>query len=153
MPDNALLDLSDDLIREISDIVFEYSNQPVEPCDVIFVFGGSHPGLWQTAAKAYHNGLGKIVISTGGVKPGAQPHSSWVYGSTPEAQAIKQELLKLSVPENKIICEDRSTNSLENVLFAKEVFDFSGIHSVLVVCKNYGVGRQCRTLKSISIRA
>ncbi|MCU0522256.1 MAG: YdcF family protein [Anaerolineae bacterium] len=128
-------------------IVFDYPSPPLRLCDVIFVFGGSHPGLWQTAAKAYHAGLGKAIIATGGHKPGVKYHATWTDGETPEAHVIRRELIRLGVPEDRIICEDRSTNSLENVLFAMEVYDFSSVSSILVVCKNYGVGRQCRTLR------
>ncbi len=136
-----------DLVREMTAIVFDYPSPPLQPCDVIFVFGGSHPGLWQTAARAYNAGLGTTLIATGGHKPGARYHATWTDGETPEAHVIKRELIRLGVPEDRIICEDRSTNSLENVLFAMRVFDFTGAHSILVVCKNYGVGRQCRTLR------
>ena len=147
MTDNPPLDLTPDLIQEMTAIVFDYPSPPVEPCDVIFVFGGSHPGLWQTAAKAYHAGLGRTVIATGGHKPGVKYHATWADGTTPEARVIKRELIRLGIPEDRIVCEDGSTNSLENVLFAKEVYDFSAVNSILIVCKNYGVGRQCRTLR------
>lgn len=147
MIDNISLELTPKLIQEITAIVFDYPSQPIQPCDVIFVFGGSHPGLWQTAAIAYHKGLGKDVIVTGGHKPGVQYHFTWGDGNTPEAHVIKRELVKLSVPECAIYYEDKSTNSLDNVLFAKEIYDFSKVNRILVVCKNYGVGRQCRTLK------
>jgi hypothetical protein len=33
------------------------------------------------------------------------------------------------------------------VLIAKDVLDFSVVASILAVCKNYGLGRQCRTLR------
>jgi uncharacterized SAM-binding protein YcdF (DUF218 family) len=141
------LSLSPGLIREITNIVFGIPNQPIQPCDLIFVFGGSHPGLWQVAAQAYQNGLGKIILITGGHKPGVQHHRTWEDGDMPEAHVIRRELIKLSVPEDIIHCEDRSTNTLENVLFAQEVFDFSWVNSILAVCKNYGNGRQCRTLR------
>ena len=147
MIDNILLDLSAELIHEITAIVFDYTAQPIQPCDIIFIFGGSHPGLWETAARAYHNGLGKAIIATGGSKPGVHHHYTWVDGSTPESHVIKRELIKQAVPENCIYCEDKSTNTLENVLCAKEVYDFSEVSSILAVCKNYGVGRQCRTLR------
>jgi len=141
-------DLTYDLIQEITNIVFGTLNELlIQPCDIIFVFGGSHPGLWRTAAEAYHKGLGKTIIVTGGHKPGVQAHFTWTDGETPESHVIKRELIKLSVPENAIFYEDRSTNTLDNVLFAMEAYDFSTINSILAVCKNYGVGRQCRTLK------
>ena len=142
-----MLDLTPDLIREMTTIVFDYPSPPLQARDAIFVFGGSHPGLWQTAAQAYHAGLGKTLIATGGHKPGVTRHPTWVDGTTPEAHVIRRELVRLGVPGDCIICEDRSTNSLENVLFAKEVYDFSRVRRLLVVCKSYGVGRQCRTLR------
>jgi uncharacterized SAM-binding protein YcdF (DUF218 family) len=146
MPDATSLDLTNDLVNETTAIVFDYPSQPLQPCDIIFVFGGSHPGLWRTAAEAFHKGLGKAIIATGGHKPGANPHPSWRDGSTPEAHVIRRELIKLLVPEERIFCEDRSTNSLENVLFAKQIYDFSRVQSILVVTKCFAIGRQCRTL-------
>jgi uncharacterized SAM-binding protein YcdF (DUF218 family) len=140
-------ELTNQLIDEITEIVFGVPSPPVQSCDIIFVFGGSHPGIWQTTAQAYQKGLGKIIIITGGHKPGVRPHRTWSDGDTPEAQVIRRELIKLSIPETVIVCEDKSTNTLENVLYAKSVYDFSKVTSILAVCKNYGVGRQCRTLK------
>lgn len=143
---NLLANLSSALIHEITAMVFDFPSPPMRPCDVIFIFGGSHPGLWQTTAAAFHKGLGRDVVVTGGHKPGVHPHPAWVDGDTPESHVIRRELVRLSVPEERIFFEDRSTNTLENVLFAREVYDFSAVRSILAVCKNYGVGRQCRTL-------
>jgi hypothetical protein len=139
--------LTPEIIAELTTIVFGPAGVPVAPCDVIFVFGGSHPGLWETAAEAYWQGLGNPVIVTGGHKPGVQYPDEWKHGDTPEAHVLRRELMRLGVPEGHILSEDRSTNTLENVLFAKEVFDFSTVNRVLAVCKCYGVGRQCRTLE------
>jgi hypothetical protein len=137
-----------ELIPEITAIVFGVPVElPVSPCDLIFVFGGSHPGLWDTAAQAYQRGLGKIILVTGGHKPGVHPHRTWQDGDTPEAHVIRRELIRLQVPESSIVYEDRSVNTLENVLFAQEIYDFSTVTSILAVCKNYGAGRQCRTLR------
>jgi len=139
-------DLTPDLIAEITAIVFGLQAVEPQPCDLIFIFVGSHPGLWETGAYAYHKCFGEVVLATGGYNPGARRHPDWTAGDTPEAHVIRDELVRLGVPEGTIIIEDRSTNSLENVLFAKEVFDFSRVKRVLVVCKSYAVGRQCRTL-------
>jgi hypothetical protein len=138
--------LSDALTDEITTIVF---GMPVAPerCDLIFVFGGSHPGLWTTGAEAYHAQLGPHVLVTGGYKESAVRHHTWQHGARPEALVIRAELVACGVPEAHITVEDRSTNSLENVLFAQEVFDFGAVNSILVVCRSHGVGRQVRTLR------
>jgi uncharacterized SAM-binding protein YcdF (DUF218 family) len=145
---NRFIALTPELIDELTDIVFGVEMKlPAQPCDLIFVFGGSHPGLWEKAAEAYQCGLGREILVTGGHKPGVQPHITWQDGDTPEAHVLRRELIRLGVPTNVIFYEDRSTNTLENVLFAQAVYDFSKIKHILAVCKCYGVGRQCRTLQ------
>jgi uncharacterized SAM-binding protein YcdF (DUF218 family) len=143
----ASLENLPELMGEITNIVFGELPPDPQPCDVIFIFGGSHPELWETAAKAYFNGLGREIIATGGFKPGARRHPAWRDGDTSEAQVMRRELVRLGVPAEIIFLEDRSTNSLENVLFAKEVYDFSKVKSILVVTKSYAIGRQVRTLR------
>lgn len=138
--------LSAALIDEITEIVFG-SPGPARPCDLIFIFGGSHPGLWVAGAEAYHAGLGPKILATGGYKATAVRHHTWQHGARPEAWVIRDELIARGVPEQQIIVEDRSTNSLENVLFAQELVDFTTLTSILVVCRAHGVGRQCRTLR------
>jgi hypothetical protein len=139
--------LPPEVIDEITSIVFGELTPAVHACDLIFIFGGSHPGLWETAARAYFDGLGLKIVVTGGHKPGVKPHPNWTDGDTPEAHVIRRELMRLGVPPGVIFIEDRSTNSLENVLFAKEVYDFSTVKRILVVAKTYGMGRQLRTLR------
>lgn len=135
------------LVEEITQIIFGEPVKP-EPCDIIFIFGGSYPGLWERGAEAYFKGLGSPIIATGGHKPTALRHHAWRDGVTPEAEVIRRELIRLGVPEGKILFENRSTNTYENVTFAREVYDFSGVSSILAVCKSLAVGRQTRTLKA-----
>jgi uncharacterized SAM-binding protein YcdF (DUF218 family) len=116
-------------------------------CDVLFVFGGTHPGSWKTASRWYQaNQAGKIIL-TGGIKPGAMRHSSWTYGERPESHVMRELLLVSGVPDRSIIIEDQSVDSLQNILFAQERFDFSTIQTLGFVCKSYAAGRQLRTLK------
>lgn len=145
--------LSPALIAEITEVLFgpslepEFYQKEEARCDVIFVFGGSHPGLWEKAAEAYWRGLGREIIVTGGHKINALGHPTRADGDAPEAQVIRRELIRLGVPAERTFCEDRSTNTLENVLFAQQVYDFSRLFSILAVCKSYAVGRQVRTLR------
>ncbi len=140
--------LSLTLASEITRIVFGIPLKSPEPCDVIFIFGGSHPGLWERAAEVYFAGLGKVIIATGGFRLDAKRHFTWKENiGMPEGRVITRELIRLGVPENRIVSENRSTNSLENVLFAKEIYDFSNVSRALLVCKSYGVGRQSRTFQ------
>jgi len=106
--------LSPSLIEEITKIIF---GEPVEPkpCDLIFIFGGSHPGLWKNGAEAYFKGYGQNVVVTGGYKQDAIRHHTWMHGQTPESEVIGRELIQLGVPEEIIYTKTWSTNTCENV--------------------------------------
>jgi uncharacterized SAM-binding protein YcdF (DUF218 family) len=139
--------LSRSVIDEITKIIFDQS-VAIKPCDIIFIFGGSHPGLWENGAKAFFNGLGQDIIVTGGYKPNALRHFTWQDEKKAESEVIRRELIKSSVPEEKIFIETQSTNTYENVRYALRIYDFKSVSSVLVICKSYAVGRQIRTLKA-----
>lgn len=141
--------LTDQHIRELTKIVFlEEETQFIErEYDLIFVFGGTHPGCWQTAYKAYDRKLADKLLLTGGWKPNGIRHPEWTYGETSESRVMEQKLLALGVPKTSMIIEDQSEDTLENVIFAKKIFDFTTIQSLVFICKSYATGRQYRTLK------
>jgi uncharacterized SAM-binding protein YcdF (DUF218 family) len=141
--------LTQEQMEEITKLTFLHRDRfdYEKPFDLLFVFGGSYPMIWETAKKAYDQGLAPLILVTGGYKEGATKHESWTYGKTPESRVIRQKLMELGVPGECIFIEDRSANSLENVLFAKEIFDFTRIRRLLFVCKAYAAGRQWRTLR------
>lgn len=72
------------------------------------------------------------------------PHPDW-NGHT-EAEVIIQHLLAAGIPEEAIKFENSSSNTLENVLFSKEIFDFNTVETVMFICKSHATGRQWRTL-------
>ena len=133
-------------IREITIIVFGLPVD-VKPCDVIFVFGSIYPELYKITSQAYNSGFGKHVVVTGGYKNNRLKHPTWDNNKKSEADIIVKELTSRGVPQNSISYENRSKNSLENVLFAMEVYNFNKVRSILAICKTYAVGRQCRTLQ------
>jgi uncharacterized SAM-binding protein YcdF (DUF218 family) len=140
--------LGEEQVAALTRIVF--LDEPAEPeaCDLIFVFGGTHPALWRAAAEAYHRGLAPRLLLTGGVRPhGAREEAGESAEDMPEARSLAAKLIEAGVPETCLILEERSTNTLENALFAREVFDFDAVGSVLLVCKSYAAGRQYRTLR------
>lgn len=140
-------ELTPEIIDQITLVVFGEIVEP-EPSDLIFVFGGSYPGLWETAATAFNDGLAPHVLATGGYMKGARRHNSWNYGDVPEAEVIADNLIRLGVPRDCITCEVQSTNTYENVLSALCVYDFMSVSKILSVSKSYAVGRQTRTLRA-----
>ncbi|WP_409253890.1 YdcF family protein [Bacillus sp. SCS-153A] len=133
-------------IKDLTEIVFGEEKEVIQ-CEALFLFSGTHPGHWETAAEAYHRGLCRKIIVTGGKSLTGIPHPDWPDKSAKEAEVIISHLLKAGIPKETIVYEDRSTNSLENVLYAKEIFDFSSIHKLIYICKSHASGRQERTLR------
>jgi uncharacterized SAM-binding protein YcdF (DUF218 family) len=135
------------------DYITELAFGPIKktkPCDAIFVFAGTHPGHWEKAIEAYKMNLAPRIIVTGGRSLTGQSHPDWKGRAVPtetEASIIISYLIKAGIDKEVIIFEDQSSNSLENVLYAKEMIDFSKITSLLVVCKSHAAGRQIRTLQ------
>ncbi|MED4017029.1 YdcF family protein, partial [Sutcliffiella cohnii] len=130
---------------DITEIVFYKEVEP-KKCDVIFVFGGSHPGNWMTPLDAYQKGLGDLVIVTGGGSLSNMRHPEWNYGTMTEAEIIVKNLIGNGVPNEAINYETSSMHSIANVIEAKKIFDFTTINSLLFVCKSTATGRQYRTL-------
>lgn len=143
--DPIVPELSPYQIERLTEITFSEYKEPTK-CDAIFIFAGTHPGHWERAIEAYRLGLGEQFVVTGGVSPTGVKHPDWKNPNAPEANVIISELIKAGIPNEKIIFENRSRNTLENVLFAKEVFNFNSVSSVLFICKNHAAGRQLRTL-------
>lgn len=115
-----------------------------QPCDVLFVFSGTHPGHWEKAIEAYQKSYVRRIIVSGGRSLTGTPHPDW-NGHT-EAEVIIQHLMAAGIPEEAIKSENSSSNTLENVLFAKEIFDFNTVETVMFICKSHATGRQWRTL-------
>jgi hypothetical protein len=135
-------------LEQVTDLTF-YERTTLKKCDAIFVFSGTHPGHWEKAIEAYKLDLAPKIIVTGGRSLTGISHPKWEgrqSHSITEASVIISYLLEAGIPEESIIYEDQSTNSLENVLYAKEIIDFAAIASMLVICKSHAAGRQIRTL-------
>ncbi|AGK96844.1 YdcF family protein [Clostridium pasteurianum] len=139
-------DLTDIQIKEITDIVF-CKEQDLSISDVLFIYGSTNPATYQKSLEVYNKGLCKDIVISGGSSKSKSKHKDWHYGNKPEARVIFEKLLSYGVTREKIFFEEKSSNSKENVMFAKEIYDFSNVKSLIFISKNYAAGRQYRTLK------
>lgn len=62
-------------------------------------------------------------------------------GRTPEAVIVKRFLIDLGVPENKILTESKSRDTVENARFSKEILKRHGLHTPLLVTSAYHMRR------------
>ena len=73
--------------------------------------------------------------------------------SISEAEAMKRYLLEQGIPEDDIILEDRSTTTLENLRFSKEIIDSrEGRRYTALVTSNYHVYRALRYCRRVGLK-
>jgi uncharacterized SAM-binding protein YcdF (DUF218 family) len=110
--------------------------------DLLFVFGSRMLTAAHLAANFYAEQGAPYIVITGGDNR---------FTGHNEADAFYEVLIDADVPAEKIIIENRSTNTLENVTFAlpliEEKVALTSIHSVLAVCKWMHSRRALMTLK------
>jgi uncharacterized SAM-binding protein YcdF (DUF218 family) len=108
-------------------------NLPRAPADAALVFG---TGLdwkaharWMTAAQLYRRGLaGHIIVSGGVLVPGA---------SVTEAAWFRDKLIEQGVPADRILIEDRATNTAENARFALPIIKAHGFKTIILVMSDF----------------
>ncbi|MGJ7909737.1 YdcF family protein [Neobacillus sp. LXY-1] len=113
--------------------ISEYSHlKTPENADYLIVLGTSVKGQVpskalscriNTAAHFLQKNKHTIIIASGG-KGKAEKIS--------EAESIKRELIKRGIDESRIIKEDRSTNTKENIRFSKQLLPDKNMSGVIV---------------------
>jgi len=112
--------------------------------DIAFVFG---------TGKALRSSVGKAVLLYRAKTVPKIVFSGGVNRQTTvvEGDAMAEEAMKLGVARKDILVENRSANTLENVLFSIDVIDkemgLQNIKSITAVMKNYHARRALMTLK------
>jgi uncharacterized SAM-binding protein YcdF (DUF218 family) len=113
-----------------------------EKADLLFVFGTMLLEPAYIAADAVACDRAKYVVLTGGNNR---------FTGVNEAEAHLQILLERGVPRERIIVENESRNTRENVLFAlphlMKCLDLDGIGSIMVLTKWHHCRRAMMTLK------
>jgi len=130
--------LSSDEITKITQLVF-YA-PAAQSSDVLLIFGAPE-GDWEVAAEAYHAGLAKVIVASGGVHERTN--------GVPESELIKDELLAHGVPAEAILTVPTPTNTLDNVLHFKRLLEANRLKpkSILYLTIYHHSGRCFLTLK------
>lgn len=123
--------------------------------DIGFVFGtwNAFYDACKKAAEVCNKGLVPKLVVSGGVNKRSGLN---------EGDLMAQEIMKQGVSQGDIFNENKSTNTLENVLFSKEILDqkigLNTIHIIVAIAKNIHMRRALMTLKrhmpsSITLKA
>ena len=117
-------------------VIWDYLGMHQEPvkADVIVGFGNLNTDIARRAAELYHQGYAPKILFTGGL--GRNTSGIW---SRPEAERFAAIAISGGVPEERIILENRSTNSAENLLFTPKVLAEAGVKAerIIAVHKPY----------------
>jgi len=111
-------------IDQLAKILWDYHhlNVPPKRAEVILVLGNWDKYLARRAAELYKQGYAPWVIFTGD----RGKITSQIL-DRPEAEILAEEGEKLGIPRDKILIENRSTNTRENIEFSKDLLKQKGL--------------------------
>ncbi len=113
-----------------------------EKADLIFLFGGLFNIAPQKGLELYNQGYAPKILVTG--KKGA----TWKEEKT-IAETFKDYLIKGGVPDNNILVQDTSTNTLEDITHARPILEQAGLKfkKVILVSRPFHQRRVQATFK------
>lgn len=116
----------------------------LEKSDCILALGSHDLRVAERAADLYFQGYAPLVVMSGGL--GNFTRDMW---QEPEADQFSMVAIELGVPPEKILVEDQSTNTGENILFTRRMLAENNIkiRSLILVQKPYMERRSYATIK------
>ena len=101
---------------------YMHMNMELEKADCIVGFGNYNDDIALRAAELYHQGYAPKVLFTGGL--GRNTIDLW---EQTEADRFAEIAMGAGVPKEHIIIENKATNTKDNILFTKEMFEKLGM--------------------------
>lgn len=131
---------------DLAKILWDYHhvNHELEKSDCILVLGSHDIRVAERGAQLYLKGFAPVLIFSGGL--GNFTKDMW---DESEADKFAKIALKMGVPENAILIENKSTNTGENILYTRQLLSKKGMdpESFIVVQKPYMERRSYATFK------
>ena len=138
----------DDRIRALARTIWDYHHldHQLSPADAILVLCSHDKAVAKRGAELFLQGLAPLLIFAGGL--GAITRHLW---QEPEADQFAAIAAGMGVPRQRILVENRSTNTGENVLFTKRLLAEQDIdpQTFIVVQKPYMERRSYATFKKV----
>ena len=135
-------------IRSLAEQVWRYHlmNHQLAQADAILVLCSHDKRVAERGAQLFLEGWAPLLIFSGGL--GAITSEMW---TEPEADQFADIAVNLGVPKEKILIENRSTNTGENVLFTKLLLAEKNLHpeKFILVQKPYMERRAYATFRKL----
>ena len=114
----------DDRVRTLARTIWNYHQlgHDIGDADVILVLCSHDRRVAERGAELFLQGRAPLLIFSGGL--GAITRNLW---SEPEADQFARIAVSRGVPPDRILVENRSTNTGENVLFTKRLLEEQGL--------------------------
>lgn len=129
-------------------IIWEYLllNQPLEKADCIVGMGSHDIRVAERSAELFLDGWAPLLVFTGYL--GRLTSGVW---DRPEAEIFAEQAVKMGVPWEKILIENWSTNTGENVRFTRNLLLGNGMNprKIIAVHKPYMERRTYATFKKL----
>ena len=144
------------IITDITNYIFA-SDRP-QKVDIIFLPGGSFPEIPERATKLYHDGYTPLLLPSGGVsvksgKFNGVKSKTDIYGKEykTDCEFYTDVLLKNGVPNDSIICEDKSDHTRDNAFMSRKSTNENGlaIKKGMICCKSFHA-RRCLMLYQLA---
>ncbi|MBW3001648.1 YdcF family protein [Candidatus Woesearchaeota archaeon] len=123
---------------------YHHMNHKLEKADCILVLGSHDTRIAERGAQLFLEGWAPLLIYSGGV--GRLTEGLW---NKPEAEVFADIAIKMGVPKDKILIENKSTNTGENIIFTMKLLKEKKLdmRSFIVVQKPYMERRAYATFK------
>lgn len=133
-------------VRALAKTIWDYHqmNHALERADAILVLCSHDTAVAERGAQLFLEGWAPLLIFSGGL--GTITGRMW---SEPEADQFARIAARLGVPEERMLIENRSSNTGENVDFTRQLLASRGIDpaSFILVQKPYMERRSYATFK------
>jgi uncharacterized SAM-binding protein YcdF (DUF218 family) len=133
---------------ELAKILWDYNHldQPLRAVDCILVLGSHDIRVAHRGAELFLQGYAPLIIFSGNL--GRLTDGLW---NQPEAEIFANEARRMGVPEDRILIENKSTNTGDNIRFSKALLAETGVsvNSFILVQKPYMQRRAYATFKKV----
>ena len=132
----------------LAKILWDYQklHQPLEKSDCIIVLGSHDQQVAERGTRLFQEGYAPFVVFSGGF--GRLTDKRW---TKPEAETFADIALRMGVQKERILIENTSTNTAENLQFTRKLLYQKGVSvtKVIIVTKPYMERRAFATWRKL----
>lgn len=138
----------DERLRALAEMLWHYHrlDHPLRPADAILVLCSHDIRVAERGAELYLQGWAPLLIFSGGL--GTVTRRFW---QEPEADQFARVAVGMGVPHDRVLIENRSTNTGENVSFTRRILSERGLdpRTLILVQKPYMERRSFATCRQV----